>query len=251
MSCCALSGQPSAACAEFERCEAAGASPGPRELLAVAVAFARAAETSAALGAWAELDARFGADADARTTFLDALVGDERGVVAAAKLMERGWAAADVWDADFTDDDEAEAQRVRAALATRVGTARNWAVAAAPDVSPKTRAVVSETTFARLAAALLRRGACADARAAISTLTKRGVMPSGDVRAYFDGTAGAGRGRQLYRTLFADDAPDGAEAWFDDLPNRKVHVDVSRDKANARRLVATTRERGERGAWSN
>ena len=73
-------------------------------------------------------------------------------------------------------------------------------------------------------------------------------MPSGDVRAYFDGTAGK-RGRQLYRSLFANDAPEGAEAWYDDLPNQKVHVDASRDKAAARRLVATTREKGEGGSY--
>ena len=132
----------------------------------------------------------------------------------------------------------------------RVGTARNWAEGATDqDASTKlaaggARVVVSETTYARLTAALLRRRVAVDARAAIVTLTRHGILPSSDVRDYFDGSD---RTSKLYRTLFAEDAPDEVEEWYDNLPNRRAaQLDPQRERLVARRLVATTRLAGEK-----
>jgi hypothetical protein len=130
-----------------------------------------------------------------------------------------------------------------------VGTARNWAEGATDqDASTKlaaggARVIVSETTYARLTAALLRRRVTVDARAAIVTLTRHGILPSSDVRDYFNG---ADRTSSLYRTLFDADAPDDAEEWYDNLPNRRAAAfDPQRERLLARRLVATTRLAGE------
>ena len=64
------------------------------------------------------------------------------------------------------------------------------------------------------------------------------------VRDYFDGSD---RTSKLYRTLFADDAPEEAEEWYDNLPNRRAaQLDPQRERLVARRLVATTRLAGEK-----
>ena len=103
---------------------------------------------------------------------------------------------------------------------------------------------MSETTYALLTAALLRRRVAVDARAAIVTLTRHGILPSSDVRDYFDGSD---RTSKLYRTLFADDAPEEVEEWYDNLPNRRAaQLDPQRERLVARRLVATTRLAGEK-----
>ena len=174
--------------------------------------------------------------------------GGETGVRAAAKVLQ---GSAGSWKRTEADRDAAhEATRVRAALSARVGTARNWAEGATDqDASTKlaaggARVVVSETTYARLTAALLRRRVAVDARAAIVTLTRHGILPSSDVRDYFDGSD---RTSKLYRTLFAEDAPDEVEEWYDNLPNRRAaQLDPQRERLVARRLVATTRLAGEK-----
>lgn len=241
----ALAARPDAACEILKQAEARGA-VAPRSLLAVAVAFAEAGEISSALGAWGEISDDI--DATGRAALCSALVnGGENGVQAAAKVLQGG---AGSWKQTETDHDAAhEATRVRAALSARVGTARNWAEGATDqDASTKlaaggARVIVSETTYARLTAALLRRRVTVDARAAIVTLTRHGILPSSDVRDYFNG---ADRTSSLYRTLFDADAPDDAEEWYDNLPNRRAAAfDPQRERLLARRLVATTRLAGE------
>ena len=242
----ALSARPDAACEILTEAEARGA-VAPRSLLAVAVSFAEAGEISSALGAWEEIAGDV--DATARAALCSALVnGGETGVRAAAKVLQ---GSAGSWKRTDADRDAAhEATRVRAALSARVGTARNWAEGATDqDASTKlaaggARVVVSETTYARLTAALLRRRVAVDARAAIVTLTRHGILPSSDVRDYFDGSD---RTSKLYRTLFAEDAPDEVEEWYDNLPNRRAaQLDPQRERLVARRLVATTRLAGEK-----
>ena len=242
----ALSARPDAACEILNLAEARGA-VAPRSLLAVAVSFAEAGEISSALGAWEEIAGDV--DATARAALCSALVnGGETGVRAAAKVLQ---GSAGSWKRTEADRDAAhEATRVRAALSARVGTARNWAEGATDqDASTKlaaggARVVVSETTYARLTAALLRRRVAVDARAAIVTLTRHGILPSSDVRDYFDGSD---RTSKLYRTLFAEDAPDEVEEWYDNLPNRRAaQLDPQRERLVARRLVATTRLAGEK-----
>ena len=242
----ALSARPDAACEILTEAEARGA-VAPRSLLAVAVSFAEAGEISSALGAWEEIAGDV--DATARAALCSALVnGGETGVRAAAKVLQ---GSAGSWKRTEADRDAAhEATRVRAALSARVGTARNWAEGATDqDASTKlaaggARVVVSETTYARLTAALLRRRVAVDARAAIVTLTRHGILPSSDVRDYFDGSD---RTSKLYRTLFAEDAPDEVEEWYDNLPNRRAaQLDPQRERLVARRLVATTRLAGEK-----
>ena len=242
----ALSARPDAACEILTEAEARGA-VAPRSLLAVAVSFAEAGEISSALGAWEEIAGDV--DATARAALCSALVnGGETGVRAAAKVLQ---GSAGSWKRTEADRDAAhEATRVRAALSARVGTARNWAEGATDqDASTKlaaggARVVVSETTYARLTAALLRRRVAVDARAAIVTLTRHGILPSSDVRDYFDGSD---RTSKLYRTLFAEDAPEEVEEWYDNLPNRRAaQLDPQRERLVARRLVATTRLAGEK-----
>ena len=242
----ALSARPDAACEILNLAEARGA-VAPRSLLAVAVSFAEAGEISSALGAWEEI--ADDVDATARAALCSALVnGGETGVRAAAKVLQ---GSAGSWKRTEADRDAAhEATRVRAALSARVGTARNWAEGATDqDASTKlaaggARVVVSETTYARLTAALLRRRVAVDARAAIVTLTRHGILPSSDVRDYFDGSD---RTSKLYRTLFAEDAPEEVEEWYDNLPNRRAaQLDPQRERLVARRLVATTRLAGEK-----
>ena len=218
----------------------------PRSLLAVAVSFAEAGRISSALGAWEEIAGDV--DATARAALCSALVnGGETGVRAAAKVLQ---GSAGSWKRTEADRDAAhEATRVRAALSARVGTARNWAEGATDqDASTKlaaggARVVVSETTYARLTAALLRRRVAVGARAAIVTLTRHGILPSSDVRD-FDGSD---RTSKLRRTLLRRGRAGRGRGVNDNLPNRRAaQLDPQRERAVARRLVATTRLTGEK-----
>ena len=237
--CCALAREPEAACDVVRR----DARPlGPRSLLAVACAFGRAGDAGGALGAWRELEALHGADATARSAVVAALVGDADGARAAAALVSG-------FEDDARDADAPGDGRVTAALATRVGTARNWANAAAREsaarrsldrtTSGPPRTVVSETAYARLASALLRSREAADAREAIGALTRYGVEAPSEIRDYFEAVGPGDRAGQLYRALFGSrPLLEDAEDWVVGRPNRVVPRDGRSDRRDARGAVA-------------
>ena len=57
----------------------------------------------------------------------------------------------------------------------------------------------------------------------------------------------SGKLKVMMLPLFAEDAPDEVEEWYDNLPNRRAaQLDPQRERLVARRLVATTRLAGEK-----
>lgn len=228
----------------------------PFSRVAIAVALGRAGDPEDAERAWKlirdeglfEKDPLGGADAlrKARSAVVASLVSHPRGALLAAKLVEdftRDDAYEDVellrvrrFGAGRYDDD----RRVRAALAKRLGNARNWADAA--TASSGGQAVVrkvGETTYARLASALVRCREARDAKEAVVLLTSYGIKVESNVQSYLDESEPRKRGTELYKALFGgQEPPKDAEKWYDSRAERAPPpVDLKRNRENARKFV--------------
>lgn len=242
--CCSLAARPEAVTtllAQYDDVE------GPWSRLAIAIALGRAGDVETAVEQYNQLvvegafdgdDARYPRGwiaAKARSAMVAALVRHATGVLAAASLLQT-----------FDADDEDDNNRVIAALATRLGNARNWAnaLAEAESGAPKGPCRrVSESVYARLAGALVRSREARDVREAIVILTRCGVRMPADVHDYI--VKGVPRSRDLKRAMWgrtnADNEPSftrEAEQWYDSrVERRPPPLDGRRDRRAARRVA--------------
>jgi len=271
--CCALSPRPDALPGLLKRLDDddddTGSRGGAWSRLAVAVARARAGAPEEAVLLWRSLHADFAGQLwvtrTALSTTLAALVSHPRGALAAAKLVEdideQGLGAFRAEDDDessssssakyfaeafgvkplrkrkLTEEKHYEAQghRVRAALARRLGNARNWAAA---TKNRGENVVVGETSYARLAAALVRSREARDAREAVELLSRYGVRIERMLQCYFE--RAEPRRNDLRKALFRSDAVDAAaaERWYDSRPDRAgPQIDPKRNRKRARDVV--------------
>lgn len=242
--CCSLAARPEAVTtllAQYDDVE------GPWSRLAIAIALARAGDVETAVEKYDQLvvegafdgdDARYPRGeiaAKARSAMVAALVRHATGILAAASLLQ-----------SFDGDDEDDDNRVCAALATRLGNARNWAnaLAEADTGAPKGPCRrVGESVYARLAGALVRSREARDVREAIVILTRCGIRLPRDVQDYI--VEGAPRSRDLKRAMWgrtnADNEPlftSEAERWYDSrVERRPPPLDGRRDRRAARRVA--------------
>lgn len=248
--CCALGARPEAVdslLVTHQSCSG-NALLGPWSRLAVAVALARAGEPERALEEWRDLVYRDLLDSGAarrkaRSAVVAALVSHPRGAVAAVELVEGFEREEATTDKPFEVRRFDDGSRVRAALAKRLGNARNWAAATRSqrDNSATFSLKVGETTYARLASALVRSREARDAKEAVVLLTRYGVCIQNDVQSYLDEVKPRKAGSELYKALFGSTSnpPKNAEQWFDSRAERAPPpVDVRKNRRQARRVVA-------------
>ena len=254
---------------------------GPWTRLAVVVAHARAGNPDPAVAEWRRLNADFTDNSwiikKAVSAVVAALVSHPRGAKPAARLVEsialKGLDAisdGDEMTSQRGDDtaffaaafgvkppekkkkkrkDEAsyddDGRRVRSALARRIGNARNWA-ALSRSKGPQVT-TVSETTYARLAAALIRSREARDAADSLRLLARYGVVFEPSLQSYLDIVEPRQPGSGLYKALFgtsrrrrSDPSYSAqAERWYDSRPDRaRPQLDPKRDRKHARDVVA-------------
>uniref|UniRef100_A0A7S3K3F5 Uncharacterized protein n=1 Tax=Aureoumbra lagunensis TaxID=44058 RepID=A0A7S3K3F5_9STRA len=246
---------------------------GPWSQLALAVAAARSGDPGPAINTWRRLEEEQSSIRPAaRAALLASLVSHPCCVAAGARLLDQLEKQKELPKAQalrssinngglLGQDDERlleqflneeprnqedEGQRVRAALAKRLGNARNWAAAGRKSVviPGAEQMVVGETAYARLASAMVRSREAKNAREAVVLLSRYGVRVD-LARIYLDDAAP--RKGRLYKALFGSAASQRdatntqAEIWYDARADRtSAPLNRGRDRKQTRETVVAT-----------